>query len=141
MLTIQNISSKTINNIIGVISNRYVESDKYFVTLLPIQIELTNGKTITIPKGYYFDGSSTPKFIRGIMPRYGAFMFAALIHDWMYYTDHQRERLGVDKARKFADEEMLRWSNAINNRTYVNYLDNYLRYWAVRLFGKKVYER
>ena len=140
LISIDNIEKLTINNLIGVIPNRYVSNDKYFITLRPVKIQLSES-TITIPKGYRFDGSSVPKFLRGLFPRYGAFMFAALIHDWLYYTDHKRDVLGIKKARKYADKEMLIWSNKINNRTFGNYIDNYIRYWAVRIAGEKVYKR
>lgn len=106
-----------------------------------LQIILSDGAIIDIPKGFEFDGSSAPRFLWWLFPSYGDFFLAALIHDFMYQTDYLKEDVGIDFARKFADKEMLIWSNRINDRNFIRILDNYLRYYAVRLFGKKVYLR
>ena len=123
--------------LIGVTCNRRIKNDKYFVVLHPVTIELSNGETIHIPDGFRFDGSSSPKWLRGVFPTYGAMLLPALIHDWLYITDHKRNEIGTRAARKFADREMFLWSQ----KTNPNKIDNKLRFWAVRIFGKNVYIR
>lgn len=107
----------------------------HFVIERPIRVHLSNDDYIIIGKGFRFDGSSSPRFLWWALPSYGDFFFAALIHDWLYVNQYLHTYLGSREAQKFADKEMLLWSNKLNN----NKLDNKLRYWAVRLFGRKAY--
>lgn len=141
LLTLDMARYNHLDNLIGVTPNKRVENDKYFVVLKDITIELTDGERIKIRKGFRFDGSSVPKWLRGIFPTYGPFLIAALIHDWMYVKDYRRNYMGLRDAQKFADNEMLLWSMVLNNRNWLAKLDNKLRYRAVRMFGKKVYKR
>ena len=82
-----------------------------------------SGDRITVPAGFVTDFASTPPPIWMIIPPWGKYGKAAVIHDYLYQR-HQRTRkqvddifreamvvLGVDPARVF------------------------LMYWAVRLFG------
>jgi len=108
---------------------------EHFEIQEPIKVELSNGEIINIPHGFTFDGSSAPRFIWNLFPSYGDFLFAALIHDFMYKTDYKRKELGTYKAQKFADDEMLIWSNLLHS----NKIGNKLRHLAVRIFGKNIY--
>jgi len=139
MFTLQNIDDAPISNLIGVICNTHMPDEMYFEAVIDIDIELSNGDNITIPRAFKSDGSSTPKILRGILPRYGPFLFAAIIHDYMYRNGYMEE-IGIDEGRKFCDLEMLKWSNRINNRTLGNYFDNYSRYLGVRIGGKSSYK-
>ena len=86
--------------------------------------KLHNGETIVIPEGFETDLSSVPKFLWGVLPPFGNFLLASLVHDYLYISYQS-------KGRKFSDKEML----IVSNRTHKNKLDNYLRYWGVRAFG------
>lgn len=101
-----------------------------FSLLKDITVQLSNGDIITIPKGFKTDLSSVPNFLWSVLSPYGDFLLAAIIHDYLYVKDYI--------SQKFADKEMLIWSNKINPRKK---LDNLVRYWGVRLFGKSVYKR
>jgi hypothetical protein len=98
---------------------------EFFKVLSDIKVQLSTGKNTTIPKGYKTDLSSSPRIFWSIVPPYGPFLLAALIHDWLYVTQD------VVDNQKEADKEMLVWSNVINE----NRRDNKVRYYAVRLFG------
>lgn len=101
-----------------------------FKLLSPIKVKLSDGTIITIPKGFTTDLSSVPNFLWFAFSPYGNFLLAAIIHDFIYvYKTH---------TRKFADKEMLIWSNKINPK---NKFDNYVRYYGVRLFGGKWYNK
>lgn len=94
-----------------------------------ISFELSNGHVITIPKGYVWDLSSVPRFLWSIFSPDGDFQVAALIHDYLYENNLY--------GRKFADKEMLLWSNAASGtkrKSFRNF-DNKCRFYAVRLFG------
>ncbi len=99
-----------------------------------ISIQLSNGEIINIPKGFKYDLSSTPRFLWTILPPDGDFAIAALIHDYLY----------VNKlyGRKFSDLEMLKWSIVMNGTRKISLknIDNYTRYYGVRLFGGFVWK-
>ena len=113
----------------------------HFRLLNNLAVTLSNDATVVIPKDFEFDGSSSPRFLWWLFPSYGDFFFAALIHDWLYQTKYMSNELGDKFAQELADKEMLLWSNRINKRNLGKTLDNYARYYAVRLFGKKVYKK
>lgn len=140
MITLHNIADRRRGDLIGVVCNQWEDHERYFMVRKDLEIELSNGDVICIPFAFMSDGSSTPKIMRGILPRYGAFLFAAIIHDYLYRTGYMSDALGHSEGRKWCDEEMLKWSNHINNRKLKNYFDNYLRYWGVRIGGKSSYK-
>jgi len=113
----------------------------HFRLLNNLSVTLSNDSTIIIPKDFEFDGSSAPRFLWWLFPSYGDFFFAALVHDWLYQNKYMSEDLGDKYAQKFADKEMLIWSNRINDRHFGKMVDNYCRYYSVRIFGKKVYKK
>lgn len=116
-----------------------ITKKSHFKLLGSLKITLSNHMDIVIPKDFQFDGSSSPRFLWWLFPSYGDFFFAALIHDYLYQHKYMSESLGDKYAKRFADEEMLIWSNRINDRNIGKIIDNYLRYYAVRWFGKRVY--
>lgn len=89
-----------------------------------IDIVLGDGQILNIPSDFETDLSTVPKILWGIFPPFGNFLLAAIVHDYLYVMKDKR-------GRKFADSEMLRISNNLHN----NKVDNYFRYYAVRLFG------
>lgn len=114
------------------------QHDKYcWVVIVDIEVMLSNNKWITIPRGMRTDLSSVPQALWSILPPYGPFLLAALIHDYLYIFDYMREELGDREARLFADKEMLLWSNKLNK----NWIDNYIRYYGVRLLGWMIFKR
>jgi hypothetical protein len=111
----------------------------HFIVLGELTIKLSNDEIIKIPKGFEFDGSSVPRFLWFSFPPYGDFFFGAIIHDYLYSTKYKAKEIGFRKAKKFADKEMLLWSNILNKRTFGKRLDNRMRYLAVLLFGRKAF--
>lgn len=116
-----------------------ITKKRHFRLLKTLSIELSNNDIIVIPKDFEFDGSSSPRFLWWLFPSYGDFFFGALIHDWMYQTNYLSDEVGVKFAQKFADDEMYLWSSKLNKRNLGKRIDNWMRWKAVRLFGKKVY--
>ena len=116
-----------------------ITKSSHFRLGVDLSIKLSNGNKVLIPKDFEFDGSSAPRFLWWFFPSYGDFFFAAVIHDYLYHTKYMSEDLGMDYAQKFADKEMLRWSILLNRKSFGKQIDNYMRYYAVKLFGKKQY--
>lgn len=99
-----------------------------WITLKDYTFTLTDEKVITVPKGFEWDLSSVPRILWFLFPPYGKFIKGSLIHDYLY-------RVKGYRTRRFADKQMLYFSNKFNK----NKLDNYIRYYSVRLFGWKNY--
>lgn len=118
-----------------------INKTSHFRLLRNLSVRLSNDAVIVIPKDFEFDCSSSPRSLWWAFPPYGDFLFAAMLHDWMYQTRYMADDVGNDFARKFADKEMRTWSVLLNDRTIGKQLDNYLRYYAVRMFGKKIYNK
>ena len=114
---------------------------KQYVLEQTIVVELSNGKVIQIKKGFEWDLSSVPRIFWTLLLPNGDFIIAALVHDYLY----QNSQLVIDEmfegnskhAKQFADKEMLFWSKAVNgtNKISLMKIDNYTRYYGVRLFG------
>jgi hypothetical protein len=102
--------------------------------LIDLSIELSDGRLIKIPKGYIWDLASVPRLLWAICPPDSDAELAFLIHDFLYENQINN--------RKWADEEMLKWSiltNGTKNISIKN-IDNYVRYYAVRIGGQKAWE-
>lgn len=108
-----------------------------YTLLESLSIELSNGDIINIPKGFEWDGSSTPRLFWSIVPPEGDFELGALIHDYLYVN-----KKNFSYSRKFADTEMLLWSKKVSGTTKasIRNIDNYIRYYAVRIFGGLVWK-
>ena len=134
--TLENIYNQSIINnpvkysriINGTSWNRYVLEQE-------IKVKLSNNDIITIPKGFKYDLSSSPRFLWSILPPDGDFAIGALIHDYLYENKLY--------TRKFNDLEMLRWSIVMNGTRKISLrnIDNYTRYYGVRLFGWFVWNK
>ena len=117
-----------------VIHQTYVYSDisnKYWKITKPVTVELSNKEVITIPKGFYYDMASVPKFLWSIVRPFNDGLLATLIHDYLYV--HRKP--GWTRAK--VDKEYLKWMNQSNS----NKLDNYVRYIFVRVFGWAVWKK
>ncbi len=127
LVTIQNVLDKCKSEDLIVISPVYRISGnrQKFKIMSPIKIKLSNYEVISIPKGFVTDLSSVPNYLWWAFSPYGNFLLAAIIHDYLYVNNLFN--------RKFADKEMLLWSSVLNPK---NKVDNYIRYAAVRIFGK-----
>lgn len=109
------------------------KSTKYWIVLNPIQFKSSWGETFIIPKGFETDLSTVPKWLWGLLPPFGDFLLAAIIHDYLYVTK--------PCSKEAADKEMLIWSKVLNSDNFINRIDNYLRYYGVKHLGFKVWKR
>lgn len=101
-----------------------------------LKIKLSNGDIITIPKGFTWDLSSVPRLLWGLLPPDGLWEIGSLIHDYLYINKLY--------SREFADKEMLIWSKVTSGTQdllSLRNLDNYVRYYGVRLGGWYVWNK
>ena len=134
----------TINNVKEVFTkkNPIVKSRVYgkntinkYTLINAISIQLTDGKVITIPKGFEWDLASVPKFLWWLMSPDVDSEIAYLIHDYLY--------INQTLPRKECDLEMYKWAVATNGTGGISArnIDNWLRWKAVALFGNLVYKK
>ena len=101
-----------------------------------------SGNIINVPIGTYTDFASIPRLLWAILPRWGKYGNAAVIHDWLYW-DQGRSRAEADKIffegmgvlevaewKRFAIYYAVRWfgwaawlSNQRKKRTQQNRLN------------------
>lgn len=101
-----------------------------------VLLMLSNGDLLELRPGFEWDLSSSPRIFWSILPPDGLWELGALLHDFIY--------VNKTHSRKFADKEMLKWSMAVSgtkNKWSLRNIDNYIRYYAVRLFGWIVWNR
>jgi hypothetical protein len=106
-----------------------------------LEIQLSNGMNITIPKGFEWDLSTVPRFAWGILAPDGDFELAYLIHDFLWINKEEMYELfqyyDCVFDQKFTDDEMLKWAKVTNGTEKISFrnIDNLIRYYAVRTFG------
>lgn len=64
----------------------------------PLQYEigaLDSGALIIVPAGFETDGASIPRLLQGILPAWGRWSRAAIIHDYLCRAIDQRRPVGV----------------------------------------------
>lgn len=77
---------------------------------------------ITVPKGKVTDFASVPRILWGLIPPYGRYTEASVVHDYLYSIGYNRKQ-----ADKIFYELML--------KAEVNKFKAYTMFKAVRLFG------
>jgi len=102
------------------------------------EVQLSNGDLIVIKRGFVTDLCSVPPFLHSFFSNSQITLKAYIVHDWIYKTDYKRDELGDKKGQQFADKEMLYLANKIEPKLKRS---NYIRYLAVKLFGKSTYKR
>jgi hypothetical protein len=108
---------------------------------LSLNIKLSNGLGITIPKGFEWDLSTAPRFLWSVLPPDGDFELAYLIHDYLWIEKEKMylyfRSFNLEYNQKFTDKEMLKWSKATNGtkKFSTRNIDNYIRYYSVRMLG------
>ena len=85
--------------------------------------EVGSGEIINVPIGTYTDFASIPRPLWAVFPRWGKYGNAAVIHDWMYWSQ--------SRSRKEADDIFLEGMEVLE---VPNWKRNTI-YYAVRLFG------
>jgi len=100
--------------------------DKHYWKLKnPVEVTLSNGDLIAIPKDFVTDFASVPRLLWSFIPPRGDHDLAALIHDYLYKVCYLN--------RLFADLEFLYWLLKTGNKRK----KAMAMYRAVRIWGGK----
>ena len=108
--------------------------DRIFYLNEDMEIVLSDGRTILIPKGFETDLSSIPQIFWGVFKPFDKGLLGDLIHDYLW-EDKMAETLYFDSAyiaQKFADEERLKWRNKLAPELKIK---NWLTHKVLRIFG------
>ena len=81
-----------------------------------------------VPKGFTTDFASVPRFFWRLVPPWGRYSPAAVVHDYLYRTGKA--------SRKEADRVFLRLMKQLD----VPCWKRWVMYWGVRLFGFRAYQ-
>lgn len=120
-------------------------AERGFEVTQDIEVELSDGYKLLIPKGFKTDLRSTPSILWGFVKPYNDSLLAYLIHDRLYadklgqmaFFMTPEGKISPYKARLFADAEMLRWAiHLAPHRVF----EAFISYAMVRAFGKRVYD-
>lgn len=91
--------------------------------LKPFTIQTKSGQVITVPQGFVTDFASVPRVFWRIVPPWGEYSPAAVVHDWLYTI--------AQGTRKAADLLFLE----LMERLGVPAVIRTAMYWAVRVGG------
>lgn len=99
---------------------------KTWVILQPFGYDIGDkgsGNTVNVEVGFQTDFASIPRVLWWLLPKWGKYGNAAVIHDWLYWNQ--------GRPRGDADKIMLEAMEVLTVPRY----KRYAIYWAVRLFG------
>ena len=82
-----------------------------------------SGDTVEVEKGFVTDFASIPRLFWILLPRWGKYGNAAVIHDWLYWSQ--------DRTRAGADQIMFEAMDVLSVPAW----QKYLIYGFVRVFG------
>jgi len=100
-----------------------LESGRSAVLAEPFMVLSSKRKPITVPKGFKTDFASVPRFFWRILPPWGKYSEAAVVHDFLYSIGSMT-RLLADKEFKY-----------LMMRIGVSWWKRNVMYLAVRMFG------
>jgi hypothetical protein len=82
-----------------------------------------SGDKVDVAVGFQTDFASIPRLFWSIFPKWGKYGNAAVIHDWLYWTQ--------ERPRKLADDILIEAMGVLG----VGAITRYMIYLSVRVFG------
>lgn len=117
------------------------EHPRHWITVVDLEIELSNRYVIKMKKGTIWDGASIPTFLWWLLKPIDEGALGDFIHDQLW--EHKEFQLilfdfNIYKTRLFADNERLRWreSHAPSKK-----MKNKITNFVIRLIGGFYYSR
>lgn len=103
-----------------------------------MEITMSDGRVILIPKGFETDLSSIPSPLWSIFKPFDKGLLGDLIHDYLW-EEKMAETLYFNNAyvaQKFADDERLKWRKKLAKEFKIK---NWITHKVLRIFGGKYY--
>lgn len=117
------------------------EFPRHCCTLVPLDIQLSDGYILHIPEGYVWDGASVPSWLHWLYPHVDEGVLGDLIHDRLW-EDKEGQfkyfKYKIYPARKFADDERLKWRRAHAPKKW---FFNWISHRVIRLIGGFYYSQ
>lgn len=114
---------------------------RHWITLVDLEIELSDGYILKRPSGTIWDGASIPKIIWWLFKPIDNAAIGDFIHDELW-IDKQAQfeffEYNIYQARKFADEERLKWREALEPKKS---LKNKITHFVIRVIGGFFYSQ
>lgn len=101
-----------------------VESDEHAWTLTEPLVYRGSHETFTVPSRFKTDLATVPRILWAIVPPWGKYSRAAVLHDWFYVRDIEISRRDADGIFRRAMKE-----------SGVGWLRRHTMWAAVRVFG------
>lgn len=117
------------------------EFPRHNKTLVNLEIQLSDGFLLKIPKGYVWDGASVPSWLHWLFPPVDEGVMGDLIHDRLWEDKKSQFKYfdyNIYKARRFADDERLKWRKAHAPKKW---FFNWLSHRVIRLIGGFYYSK
>lgn len=120
------------------ISERY---PRHWITTCDIEVTLSDGYKLLIPKDTIWDGASIPKWLWWLMSPIDDGALGDLIHDALW-VDKQKQfeffKFNIYQARKFADDERLKWRLKLDPKKKIK---TYITHFVIRAIGGFFYSK
>lgn len=131
------------------------EYPRDWITIVDIEVTLSNGYILKRDKGVIWDGASIPKSLWWLLKPMDEASLGDWIHDELWGDKEEQLKLfnySSYEARKFADDERLRWRIAqtkinevkvlgVKLFSFKNNVKNYLTHYVIRGIGGLFYSK
>ena len=117
------------------------EYPRHWIFTEDVEIQLSDGRIITIEKGFINDGASVPKWLWWLFKPIDEAFIGDAIHDYLWVNKEMELnhfKFNINDARRFADDERLRWRRAIAPKKKIK---NNLTHGIIRLVGGLYYSK
>lgn len=114
---------------------------RHWIITEDIEVELSDGRVITIEQGFITDGASIPKWLWWLFKPVDEAWIGDIIHDYLWINKEQELRhfkFHINDARRFADDERLRWRRALAPNKKIK---NSITHGVIRLVGGLFYSK
>ena len=118
-----------------------IEYPRHWFFTEDIEVELSDGRTLFIKEGSITDGASIPRWLWWLFKPIDEAFIGDAIHDELWVNkkvELEHFDWNINDARKFADDERLRWRKALAPKKKIK---NYLTHWVIRLIGGLYYSK
>ena len=117
------------------------EYPRHWVTIVDIEIELSNGFILKEPKGCIWDGASIPKWLWFLAKPIDDGAIGDFIHDWLWVNKKSQLEwfnYNIYNARSFSDNERYNWRMVLASNLRVK---TKITHFVIRKIGGFYYSR
>lgn len=120
------------------------EYPRHWITVIDLEIHLSNGYVIKTPKGTIWDGASIPKIVWWMFKPIDEASIADFLHDFLWVNKEEQLKLfdfNIYKTRLFADNERNNWRKRLTKNWYRKNIKNPTTHFIIRKLGGVFYSK